>query len=826
MAISVVSSGVFGTPGSTTASASIDCGSGSNRALLAVTASRDASDYVTSVSIDGSPLTFLQRQAYTGELYASAFEMADPPSGTQTISLTANAADEHYVAWMVIQSSDATLEHVIDTYNTGTGATSTINVSHPRAAAIISIFANEDSNITTAGTRINAHQTSIYNTDMGAWTLCASTAVIGSGGTTAMKESVDDVDAFIHFVLAWGEGEPTEVHAEANLAAAEATALSVAPTAAGGASTATGSAATASGTGVAVSAAGGATGTLTAAASSANAVAPAATGAATATLTAAVATATAPALTSTGGSIASLDPASAAINASAIFVIQPDATVTVPAAAATLEAPTIDATAGAIAPTFPAATSSATAQVVIGRGGSRGILVAVTSSAFAAAPTGTAGADASLEATSASAEAIALAAVTITFAELAAAVSSAIAVVPTRATGGVGVGATVAASSAVAVPFTLSFTVSASAALPSYRSRIFRLESHIYLADRENTLGADITDEVTFAEIDLDIDRPGSKGLVALTLVNPTADLANAWVAPVVRVVPESGSVVESQLGLYQLAQPEITKNAAGQTQARVFGDDIINQFAAWPIGTAVTAAQGANAMNIIRTELAALGFTRLALPDESKTLTKALSHRATDSWLKRWNEILAAIGYHALHATFDGRPTSRPLRDARTDTATRTYTVGFDSAIVSPVNIRQSTGNLYNVVVAIKEDYQTGTAMVAVARNDNPSHPWSTAALGREIASSPIVVTEAVDQETLQSIADDALARASMQETLALNVLPDAILSIYDIIEMAGADEPETGRWATEGLVWGLTAESPLVKLRARRTYTTGSPT
>lgn len=362
--------------------------------------------------------------------------------------------------------------------------------------------------------------------------------------------------------------------------------------------------------------------------------------------------------------------------------------------------------------------------------------------------------------------------------------------------------------------------------LPSYHSRVFLLAPRIYTADRDNGLGSEITRKVTHAAVDADIDRAGPKGQLQIASTDPAVVPANGWIAPFLDVTHEDGTLDSAQMGLYQLDQPEITYDLTGQATATATGVDIVGQLEAWPLGTAQTTAVGANVMQAVRDALDGLGLTRHTLPNDSRTATTTISHGANVSWLARINDLLAAIGYHALYATAEGRLTSRPLRDARQDTPARTYATGRDSAIVDPVTIRRATGNLYNVVVAVKEDFATGTALVAEARNDDPEHPWSTVALGREIApSQPLVIMEAVDQDALDAIADDKLARASMQETLAMDLLPDPTLAVHDVIEITGTDGPEAGRWSVESLAWGLTADSPLVRLGARRTYTPSSP-
>lgn len=215
---------------------------------------------------------------------------------------------------------------------------------------------------------------------------------------------------------------------------------------------------------------------------------------------------------------------------------------------------------------------------------------------------------------------------------------------------------------------------------------------------------------------------------------------------------------------------------------------------------------------------------TRIALPNVDGSLTGPMSHPAGTRWLERINDLLAAIGYHGLYATPDGQPTSRPQRDPRRDTPSRVYTVGRDSRIVGEVVTTRSRSNVYNRVVVIKESFEEGTdPMVAVAENNDPDHPWSTVNAGPKADPEPIFVNEVSGQDALQALADAALARASEQETLTLEVLPDPNLTVHDIIEVTGVPGPASGKWAVESIEWGLTSDNPLVRIGARRTVTTG---
>lgn len=210
------------------------------------------------------------------------------------------------------------------------------------------------------------------------------------------------------------------------------------------------------------------------------------------------------------------------------------------------------------------------------------------------------------------------------------------------------------------------------------------------------------------------------------------------------------------------------------------------------------------------------LPANRISLPADDVVASSRIQSVAGTSYLKAINDRLAAGGYHALFTTMDGRLTTRKNRVVAIDTATRTYSDG-DYRIVEDIQIEVDASNRYNTVIAIKEDVQSGTAMAAEAYNDNPNDPWNIYG-DMGTVTNVITVTDAVDAAALQASADAELARASMQESIALSVLPDSELMVHDVIQMLTPGRIE-GKWAVEYLRWGMRMEDPLVEIRARRT-------
>lgn len=180
----------------------------------------------------------------------------------------------------------------------------------------------------------------------------------------------------------------------------------------------------------------------------------------------------------------------------------------------------------------------------------------------------------------------------------------------------------------------------------------------------------------------------------------------------------------------------------------------------------------------------------------------------------------LAAIGHHAIYTDLTGRLTSSPSRDLGSATVARTYQEG-DYRFIGATEVQRSANNRYNTVTAVKESFEEGVPpMFVTVWNDDPDDPWSVHYLGNvRYPNGPLMVQDAVDNDALESAALATLARATMQHTLRIQVLPDPTLSVHDVIEIVGGPEEAQGRWLVEYLRPGVSANNPIVEIGARRT-------
>lgn len=207
-----------------------------------------------------------------------------------------------------------------------------------------------------------------------------------------------------------------------------------------------------------------------------------------------------------------------------------------------------------------------------------------------------------------------------------------------------------------------------------------------------------------------------------------------------------------------------------------------------------------------------------IEFPESSTGAITRIQHVATDTRLASVNDRLAGLGYMAVNATPNSRFTTRTSRDITNDSPARTYTLGADARMIGEIRMARNAGGMYNRVFAVKEDFESGTSMIAMAENRDPADKWSIHY--RSISPLIIQVTDAVSQAALQAVADAALLQATVQESIVLDVVPDGDISVYDIMEVIASEgHPANGRWAIENIESNLRSTNALMRISARRT-------
>jgi hypothetical protein len=176
-----------------------------------------------------------------------------------------------------------------------------------------------------------------------------------------------------------------------------------------------------------------------------------------------------------------------------------------------------------------------------------------------------------------------------------------------------------------------------------------------------------------------------------------------------------------------------------------------------------ITTTYSVAAGTVVTTEIISLitgaGVTNYAITASSATLTGGMAWQPGTSKLRIVNDLLAAIGYFALYANFDGAlvgepyvlPASRPILYELIDGPTSVYDPNFTRDV--------DIWRIPNRVVITGQGDGTTAALTSSIDNTDADSPYSIANRGRVIGYSETGV-EADSQATL-----DAYARRRLVE-------------------------------------------------------------
>lgn len=184
----------------------------------------------------------------------------------------------------------------------------------------------------------------------------------------------------------------------------------------------------------------------------------------------------------------------------------------------------------------------------------------------------------------------------------------------------------------------------------------------------------------------------------------------------------------------------------------------------------------------------------------------------------------LKSIRQYALHTDLTGALTTRTMQSLDDAEPDRVYTTG-DYRIISSPTIAPSNANVPNHFTAIKEDYENpANSLKAETYNQNPSDPFSVISTGRVVSADIIQAPDAVDQAALQALVVAARDRASSQEEMSIDILPDPTLRVFDVILFDSQTQPEiAGKWTVESIRPGMSSDDIVVRLGCRRTFGKG---
>jgi hypothetical protein len=345
-----------------------------------------------------------------------------------------------------------------------------------------------------------------------------------------------------------------------------------------------------------------------------------------------------------------------------------------------------------------------------------------------------------------------------------------------------------------------------------FTSRGFVLSAELWRATIDNDLVEDISAYVVSGAVDMNVDRD-IKLALNVTLRNPSmVEPYTDFLAPFIRLTYDDGTdEVYQQVGLYA------TKVAPGQftvTDAvgTVQGDDLTSVLASYYYANGSTNVAGGNYATYIRLACSNGGIDRTNIPDTTQTLPADQSFEIGASRLEKINTYLDQLGWYHLGMDLDGKvSTPGPPQDLASKEPWRTLT---DEDVMSVIDVTPSGVPIANVVMVVNDD-ATAAPLHSTARNDDPSSPTSTVAIGRPIMRV-VKVTGSTTQAALDASAARYLAEGRTQyRTCKLTILHDpTALALHQTVRLAltGEQEAFSGLWWVRTASVGFTPDSPTV--------------
>lgn len=341
----------------------------------------------------------------------------------------------------------------------------------------------------------------------------------------------------------------------------------------------------------------------------------------------------------------------------------------------------------------------------------------------------------------------------------------------------------------------------------------YTLSVDLFRATIDNAILEDVSDLFVAGSVDLNVDR-AIKLAATFTLrdpdrVTPYTD----YLAPFVRIeYDDDRPDVYRQAGLFAITVPPGTYSP-DDAVATFQGADPTAVMATSVYTVTNNAVAGANYRTTVVGAITAAGISRYNIPTTAFTLPTAQSWKPGTSRLTKANGLLEQVGWYHLGTDLDGKvSTPGPSRNLSSIEPWRTIT---DADLLRPVDVQPGSAPVYNVIVVVNDD-ATAAPLTSVARNDDPSSPTSTVAIGREIAPpEPIKVTGSTTQAALDALAARYLAEArTYYRTAKLTLFhdPDALRAHQTVeLDLTGDSAGLNGLWWVRTARLGLTPNAPL---------------
>lgn len=348
------------------------------------------------------------------------------------------------------------------------------------------------------------------------------------------------------------------------------------------------------------------------------------------------------------------------------------------------------------------------------------------------------------------------------------------------------------------------------------RRGLIKITPELYLADKLNNLGEEITHFIKSGNVDLRSDRSikmAFKGeLTAPTEITAFSD----YIAPYLTVERFDDTGVRSQVGLYSTA-PMVETISANQRIGVIDAKDITWNLSESTFSGYYSIPAGANYVNEVIKILLSEGFTRYSITPSAKVLPLNRTWKAEASKLEIINDLLESIGYYSIFADNYGIITSFAYRDLLTTEPGAFYFSGQGSEVVGAIRKEPLIDSIYNYVKVIHEDTSNpANSFVYELKNENVLSPTSIPRLGRTkftAINDSQIESLAVAQAKARQIIQDS---ASLYTRYTMQTLPDPTRSCWEIYDtnilMNDGGEALVGQVRVNGWDLGFTPSTAIM--------------
>lgn len=176
-------------------------------------------------------------------------------------------------------------------------------------------------------------------------------------------------------------------------------------------------------------------------------------------------------------------------------------------------------------------------------------------------------------------------------------------------------------------------------------------------------------------------------------------------------------------------------------------------------------------------------GYTKVNIEATDSVLRYDRVFDDTKNRLEWFNEVAKEINYTPLEADENGYFVSRKYRQPTLSNVKHIYRVDKNSIISGEIETEEDFWNTYNVIKCVHSNPST-SLLVSIARNDDPSDPFSTYAIGE--VPLTVKVDNVADKQELDGLATKMLfEQRQITQDVVFNSLINPVHGLNDVIQL-----------------------------------------